>query len=202
MVARGTGTCPIVRVRCSDADVIKPVIDMAPGGVLVPRVNSAAEVEAVVSACRYPPQGTRGYGSQRGLEYGGMSQSEYLKIAPALTMVMVQIEHVDAVNDIDAILEVPGLDAVCIGPNDLSGSMNKLGEYADPQVDEAICTVLKKASASKVYAGISGGYDRGVFERWAKLGAQWISIGGDWAHMATNARSELSEARALLEASA
>ncbi len=199
IAARAAGTCPIIRVRCNDPDVIKPVIDMAPGGVLVPRVNSAAETQAVVTACRYPPQGTRGYGSHRGLEYGGMSQSEYLEIAPDLTMVMVQIEHIDAVNDIDAILQVPGLDAVCVGPNDLSGSLNKLGQHTDPQVDEAICTVLRKASDSKVYAGISGGYDRAMFERWAKLGAQWINIGGDWAHLAKSAREELNDARAVLD---
>jgi len=163
MAARGTGTASIVWVPGNEPDVIKPVIDMA-AGLLVPRVNSAAEVERAVAACHYPPRGTHG------IDYRAISQSDYLELAEEQTMVLVQIEHVDAVRNMDDLLHVPGLDGVCVGPNDLSGSMNKLGQIDHPEVVAAIDEVLQKTSRTDVFAGISVGYDSVSFAAWIEKG--------------------------------
>src|SRR5262249_40677127 len=114
MALRGTETAPFVRVRCNDVNVIKPVLDLAPAGIIVPAVNPAKEAAAAVPACKYPPRGVGGYGPRRGQRFGAVSQQEYLTTADQQILVMVQIEHIEAVRNLDAILEVPGLDGICL----------------------------------------------------------------------------------------
>ena len=113
-------------------------------------------------------------------------------------MVLVQIEHVDAVRNMDDLLRVPGLDGVCVGPNDLSGSMNKLGQIDDPEVVAAIDEVLQKTSRMDVFAGISVGYDSVSFAAWIEKGAHWINLSTDWLNLAAESRRILAAARAQL----
>ena len=127
MAVRGTQAAPVVRVPCNDRNVIKPILDLAPAGMIVPMVNSAKEAADAVAACRYPPVGVRGFGPKHGIRYGDMAIDEYLENADREVLVIAQIEHAEAVENIAEILEVPGLDSICLGPNDLSGSFGKLG---------------------------------------------------------------------------
>ncbi len=133
--------CPcLVRVPAGEEALIKKALDIGAAGVVVPQVNSAAEAERIVRYCRYPPQGSRGVGIVRAQGYG-LDFAEYVALANDNVIVMLQVEHIAAVNDIDAILRVPGVDALMIGPYDLSGSMGKLGKVNDPAVEQAIETV-------------------------------------------------------------
>ena len=183
MALRGTETAPFVRVRSNDANVIKPVLDLAPAAIIIPAVNSAEEARAGVRACKYPPRGIRGYGPRRGQRYGAVSQQEYLATADQQTWVIVQIEHRDAVKNLDAILAVPGLDGICLGPNDLSGSMGKLGRADDPEVVQAIDCVIEKARRTDLFLGVSTGYSPDTLPVWIEKGVQWINLNVDWLNL-------------------
>ena len=97
IACRGTGCAPFVRVCANDPGILKPILDLAPAGVIIPMVNSAEEAEAAVSACRYPKRGIRGCGVHRATRYGKDDLFEYFKRSDSEPLVIVQIEHVDAV---------------------------------------------------------------------------------------------------------
>jgi len=140
--------CPcLVRVHSGEEAVIKKALDIGAAGVVVPQVNSAAEAERIVRYCRYPPRGSRGVGIVRAQGYG-LDFAEYVAGANDSVIVMLQVEHIDAVKDIEAIARVPGVDALMIGPYDLSGSMGRLGQVNAPEVEQAIETVRTACAAA------------------------------------------------------
>jgi 2-keto-3-deoxy-L-rhamnonate aldolase RhmA len=125
----GSSCIPVVRPQWNDPVIIKRILDIGAYGVLVPWVNSKEEAEAAVRACRYPPEGVRGWGPRR----AGMFDPDYFKSANEEILVAVQIETEKALRNIDEILSVGGVDACYIGPNDLSCS---LGFGMPPRWDE------------------------------------------------------------------
>jgi 2-keto-3-deoxy-L-rhamnonate aldolase RhmA len=193
IATRGTGCAPFVRVPWNEPGILKPVLDLAPAGVIIPMVNSVAEAEAAVAACRYPPTGRRGCGVRRATRYGQVPFAQYLKDSEHEPMVIVQIEHIDAVRNLDAILRVPGIDSVCIGPCDLSGSLGKLNELDDPEV----CRVLEKACRKVRGAGMMLGTAGGPLEVWLDRGVQWIALGSDCGGIIMQSQSILTHAREL-----
>jgi 2-keto-3-deoxy-L-rhamnonate aldolase RhmA len=197
MVLRRTETSPFVRVRCNDVNVIKPVLDLAPAAIIIPAVNSADEARAAVRACKYPPRGVRGYGPRRGQRYGAVSQQEYLATADQQILVIVQIEHIDAVKNLEGILAVPGLDGICIGPNDLSGSVGKLGKANDPEVVRAIDSVIERVRRTDLLLGVSTGYSSDTLPVWIEKGIQWINLNVDWVNLFTHSRSVVDAVRKI-----
>ena len=143
----------LVRVGENSANLIKRVMDAGAYGVIVPNICCADDVISAVNAVKYPPAGTRGVGLYRAQGYG-KKFDEYLQWLESESVVIVQIEHIDAVRNIDEIFLVPGIDAFIIGPYDLSGSMGKPGKFDDDEVQEAIDQVLQ---AGKKY-GITAGF--------------------------------------------
>ena len=140
---RGTGCAPFIRVCANNPGILKPILDMAPAGVIIPMVNSAEEAEAAVAACRYPPRGIRGCGVRRAIRYGSDDLFEYLKLSDSEPLVIVQIEHINAVRNLDAILKVPGLNSICVGPCDLSGSMGLLCQTEDTELNQVIDEICR-----------------------------------------------------------
>ena len=149
----GTDVSTVIRVPWNDKTLIKRAIDTGPDGILVPMINTAAEAEAAVRAMKYPPRGERGAGIGRAQCYG-MRMGEYLSTANDEVMFIAQIEHVEAIANIDEIVDVAGLDSVMIGALDLSGSMGKLGQTDDPEVEEAVQKVLAACQRAGVPCGI------------------------------------------------
>ena len=143
---------PLVRVGGNDANLIKRVMDAGAYGVIVPNVNSAQEAKEAVNAVKYPPTGTRGVGLYRAQGYGRRFE-EYKKWLDQESVVIIQIEHIDAVNQINDIFAVEGVDTFIIGPYDLSASMGKPGRFNEPDVKKAIQTVLTAAKKYKLPAG-------------------------------------------------
>ena len=131
MAFRGSATVPMVRVPWRDAVMIKRVLDAGVEGILAPNVRSVDEARAVVAACRYPPNGERGFGPLRASAYYRQVEG-YVPDANANLIVATQIEDKRAVEDIDAIVAVPGLDMVMIGPNDLSGTYGLFRQHNHP----------------------------------------------------------------------
>ena len=146
------GVAPLVRVTCNDANIIKRVMDAGSHGVIVPMVNSAAEAEAAVAAIKYPPVGKRGVGLSRAQRYG-LGFKDYYKWNQEHSVVIVQIEHIDAVNNFEEIMAVEGVDGFLIGPYDLSASMGKPGQFDDPDVVAAIDSVITKAKELDILSG-------------------------------------------------
>ena len=144
--------CPLVRLTTNDSALIKRVLDAGAAGVIVPMVNSEAEARAAVAAVKYPPVGQRSVGLARAQGYGTTFDS-YFAAANADTLVIVQIEHADAVANAEAILTVPGVDGFIIGPYDLSASLGIAGQLDHPRLLEAVDRVQRVARSTGVAAG-------------------------------------------------
>jgi len=146
--------CPaIVRLTSNHPDQIKRVMDAGATGVMVPMIKSAADAKAAVDGVYYPPRGQRGVGLARAQGYGNSFQA-YRQWLDENAVIVVMIEHVDAVKAIDSILAVPGIDAYIIGPYDLSGSMGRPGDLNHPDVQAAIAQVLEAGRRANKPGGI------------------------------------------------
>jgi len=148
-----TETTPIVRVPWNDPGIIMKMLDAGAYGIIVPLVNSRADAEAAVAACRYPPQGTRSFGPTRAVYYAGL---DYFAHANQEMCCIPQIETAAAVENLDEILSVPGVDAVYIGPMDLSISLG-LPPQMDgeaPEYAAARQRILEACQRHNVAAGI------------------------------------------------
>lgn len=183
LAARGRNVPALVRVTGSSTPFIKPVLDAGADGIIVPQVRSVEEVKQVVSDCRYPPVGRRGYGPRVPSNYGRDGGSDYIQRANANVFVSVQIENTEALAAIDEIVRIPGLDSVVIGPWDLSASMGMLGDVQHPRVVAAIETIIARARAANLFVGAGMGPDADYAAVMAKRGVQWLQVGGDYSYM-------------------
>ena len=197
MAARGTDMAPFVRVPWNDAVLIKPILEFEPAGIIVPLVRTAADAAKAVQACKYPPLGIRGFGPRRGVKFGGVDTLTYLKDADNRILVFVQLEHFEVAENIDEILEVPGLDGVTFGPNDLSGSMGLLGQTNHPDVVKIFDKVCQKVRKTKLYLGVATGYSPENVQRWIDRGTQWISLNNDYNDMYLYAKIVLDGVRSV-----
>jgi 2-dehydro-3-deoxyglucarate aldolase/4-hydroxy-2-oxoheptanedioate aldolase len=143
----------IVRIPDNDTIWIKQVLDTGCDGIIVPLVNNAEEAKKAVLASKYPPEGARSAGIARAHGFG-MKFQEYISTANAKVALIIQIEHIDAVNNIDEILSVDGIDGVFIGPYDLSGSMGMLGDVTNEKVQEKITLIKDKCKEKNMPYGI------------------------------------------------
>ncbi len=135
------GVAPLVRLTSNHPDQIKRVMDAGAHGIVVPMVNSTAEAVRAVAATRYGPRGIRGVGLARAQGYGP-GFNDYLQWQGEGPVVIVQIEHRNALDQLEAILTVPGVDGFIIGPYDLSCSMGMPGEFDNPAFVAAMQSIL------------------------------------------------------------
>ena len=183
LACRASGVPGIVRVPSGEIGWIKRVLDAGADGLILPQAQSVEEVEVFVQACRYPLQGTRGYGPRRGTNYGRIDNEQYLSLANRETFVVGQIESKAIVDNIDALVAIEGLDGVVIGPYDLSGSYGLPGDLDNPIVVEAIQISIDKCREAGVYAGVGMGSDVATAKRWHTAGANWAMVGADYQYM-------------------
>ncbi|MFA7342849.1 MAG: aldolase/citrate lyase family protein [Terrimicrobiaceae bacterium] len=134
------GVTPLVRLTSNDANQIKRVMDAGAHGIVVPMVNNAEQARLAVSATRYAPKGTRGVGLSRAQGYGAKF-AEYLTWQSDGPIVIVQIEHISAIDHLGEIISVPGVDGVIIGPYDLACSMEIPGQFANPGFLDAMARI-------------------------------------------------------------
>ncbi len=149
----GSNVSTVIRVPWNDKTMIKRALDAGPDGIIIPLVNSKEEAEYAVRAMKYPPWGERGAGLSRAQCYG-MHMGEYLSTADEEVMTILMIEHIKAVENIDEILQVKGIDSIMIGALDLSGSMGILGQTSHPDVENAIQKVLAASKKAGISCGI------------------------------------------------
>lgn len=156
LLVQAAGLCPcLVRLPNHEPYTVQQVLDGGAAGIIVPQVNSAAEAERIVAAAKYPPQGDRSVGIGRAHGYGAHFHA-YLDRANEETAVIVQVEHWQAVENIEQIVQVPGIDAVFVGPYDLSSSLGKPGQIADTAVQAQLKKVRHACLAANIPLGIFG----------------------------------------------
>jgi 2-keto-3-deoxy-L-rhamnonate aldolase RhmA len=196
IAARAGGVPALVRVPSGALAWTKRVLDIGAEGVILPRVYDVKEVREFVSNCRYPPEGTRGFGPHRPANYGRNFGPEFAAQANRDLFVIVQIETIEAVQQLDEILKVPGLDSIVIGPMDLSGSMGMLDSVDHPKVQEAIQLVLGRTRKAGIHAGIGLWTSPGPIAQAIQWGANWVMCGADYAYMIGFADRMYGEIRA------
>ena len=182
--------CPcIVRVPANDEVWIKKALDIGADGIIAPQVNSAADAESIVRMCKYPPDGTRGVGIGRAHQYG-LGFNQYMERANDETAVILQAETAQALENITEIVKVPGIDAIFIGPYDLSASLGKMGQLTDPEIKQAIQTIAEACKKAGVRLGIFGATAEAV-EPFIQRNFTLLAIGTDGLLMAQNAKEIL-----------
>lgn len=175
----GCRALPLIRVVWNDMNAIKLALDTGAYGVIVPWVNTGEEAERAVSYCRYPPEGVRGCAPGRPASVWGLGEEDYLEVANDEILIAVQIETRKAVENIEEIVSVEGVDATFIGPMDLSISMGYRGKPFHPEVVKAMERVLEACTSSGVAPGIA--FARGVehINELIGRGFRFIGIGSD-----------------------
>ncbi len=153
LAVQGAGCDVLARLPSCDPVLAKQVLDMGAAGIIVPSVNSPAEAAQAVAMAKFPPEGIRGASLCRATGYG-RHFDEYFGAHNRQVIVVAMLEHIRAVRQADAILATPGIDAVLIGPYDLSASMNLAGQLDHPEVRAAQETILDACRRRDVAAGI------------------------------------------------
>ena len=145
IAARASGINAIVRIPANDPILAKPVLDAGADGIIFPMIRGYDDAARAMEACMYPPRGVRGYGPWRAYRFGTINGADYRATVDDTLLRFIQIEEMGAIRELDKILTIDAIDAFIFGPNDLSGSMGKLGQTNDPEVraviDEAIAKI-------------------------------------------------------------
>ncbi len=195
IAARATGTPTLVRVPGTDPLITKRVLDTGAEGIIFPQVRAAEEVRRIVSCCRYMPLGKRGWGPRRPSDYGRRSQEQIVREGNEGLFVVAQIENSQALANLDEIVEIPGLDALAIGPYDLSADMGFLGQLDHPSVLESIKSIIHKGHQSGLTVGVGDEAAAESAIRWAQMGIDWIQCGCDFAYLIQTADKLMEKVR-------
>jgi len=185
----------LVRVPAMDEAWIKKVLESGPAGIIVPHVNTPEEIEKILRWSKYPPDGTRSVGISRAQGYG-LNLQEYMEKANETIAIVPQVEHIDAVNNLDAIVKVRGLTSIFVGPYDLSGSIGKLGKVKDPEVHGMIQNVQTICSKTDIVTGIFG-VDAEEVNSYIKIGYSLVAVGLDTSHVSKSVQQTLLSLRKL-----
>jgi 4-hydroxy-2-oxoheptanedioate aldolase len=174
--ARGADIPAIVRVSGANQQEILRTLDAGASGVQVPQVNTVEQARLVVSAAKYPPRGSRGVAfGMRAAGYGFFGGAAYVEAANNQTVVITHIETVEAVDNLNAMLEIAGLDVVFIGPTDLSVSMGHPGDPSHPVVQATIADCIRRIAASGRVPGLMLSSVEQV-PTYANLGARYLTV--------------------------
>jgi 2-keto-3-deoxy-L-rhamnonate aldolase RhmA len=201
VAVNGAGAGAFVRVTSGDPAVIKPVLEMGPDGIIIPMVNSAEEAAKVIAACTYPPRGIRGFGPRRANRYGAVSDQEYLDTIDDALVKIIQIEHKDAVDNIEDILSVKGIDGIVIGPCDLSGSMGLLTQLQHPAVLAQCEKIIASCKAHKIPCGPSiGPTNQDYIKYWLDKKVDFLFCGDELTFVKMGAESTIEKIKELRSA--
>jgi len=188
-----TDTVPVVRVPWLEPGILMKTLDAGAYGVICPMVNTREDAQKLVAWTHYQPRGTRSFGPVRALLYGG---ADYPQHANDTIVAFAMIETAQALDNLDAILSVEGLDAIYIGPSDLSLALGCKPTFddVDPPVAQAIDHILERAKAHGVVAAVHNGTPEAALARVAK-GFQFVTVSSDARLMAAGAQQVLAKMR-------
>lgn len=195
---KATDTAVIVRVPQDDLATTKKVLDIGVDGIIFPMVRTAEQANALIASTLYPPYGTRGFGPINAVDYGYEDIQAYVDSTKTNVCRFVQIEHIDAIKNLDEIMKNEFIDGYIFGPNDLSGSINELGNIYGERNIGLIKEAIAKLKAAGKYIGLSTGeisYEK--LKYWSDMGIDMISTGSDYSFIkqaALEVRKTLEEA--------
>ena len=191
-----------VRVAENNPNLVKPILEMGPDGIIFPMSKTADDVRLAVASCMYPPKGIRGWCPRRINDYGLEPTDHYLDTVDERIMKIVQIETKEAVENLDEILTVDGVDAFIIGPCDLSASLGHIMDHTHPEVVSTIEYIIKKVHEAGKFIGVSyGPYDVPAIQLWLDRGVDMISVGGEIMYVYDGAHQTVKNFREALAAS-
>ena len=194
---QGNGMQALVRVTKNEEAIIKRVLDAGADGIVVPMIKSKQEAEKAVSFTYYPPLGSRGVGLNRAQHYGEGFES-YKKWLNDNIVIIAQIEHIDAIENLDEILSVEGIDGTIIGPYDLSGSMGYPGDYNRPDVKDALQSYKTKVNEANKPLGYHVIESDASFSiEKIQQGYSLIAFSIDFFFLGDRAKSELKKIKEL-----
>lgn len=185
---RDKGTIPIVRVWWNDLVAVKRALDIGAYGIVIPWINNREQAEMAVKACKYPPKGLRGCGPRRPT----FDDPDYMKTVNDEILVIAQIETKEAVNNIESIVAVEGIDVTYIGPSDLSASYGHLGDMTQPDVQSAIDRVHEASRRAGVSSGIHLGAGKTLQDR-VREGYNFLTVSSDFELLQTGALQILKQ---------
>ena len=189
-----TDTVPVVRVPWLEPGILMKTLDAGAYGVICPMVNTREDAQKLVAYTHYAPRGTRSFGPVRALLYGG---ADYPQHANDTIVTFAMIETAQALDNLDDILSVPGLDAIYIGPSDLSLALGCKPTFddLDPKAAQAVEHILARAQAHGLVAGIHNGSPEAALKRIA-MGFQFVTVSSDARLMAAGAQQVVATMRA------
>lgn len=194
---KGTGTPVIVRAPQNDLTCTKRILEMGVDGIIFPMVRSAKEVNEVISNTLYPPYGQRGFGPMNAIDYGLKNVKEFIDEGHKRCCRFIQLEHKDAIDDLDEIMKNPYVDGYIFGPNDLAASYGLPGQPFDEKITQVIKETVKKLHENGKYVAIaSGGYSEEILTHWSSFGVEMLSAGADFDYIrdgAVNNRKNLEK---------
>lgn len=182
---------PVVRVVAGETARIKQLLDIGARSLLVPMVDTAEQARGIVAATKYPPAGVRGVGSAVGRASRWSERADYLDVADDEICLLVQAESAEALRNLKAICEVPGVDGVFIGPADLAASLGHRGNPGHPEVQAAIEDAMRTIIAQGKAAGTLTS-DPALARRYLELGCTFVATGVDILLYAQAARARAS----------
>ncbi len=196
--ARGAGIAPIVRIPEIRRETILKPLDSGAAGLMIPQVNNAGQAQEVIFHAKYPPAGNRGAALRRAHSlYRKVSAAEYMKQANEETIIAVQAETPESIQNLEAIVSVPGIDVVFVGPFDLSISLGFPGEVNHPRQIEVIERVVEVCRKHKRTAGIHL-FDVPSIKAWIEKGMRFISYSNDVSFLSDAAAAGITELRKSL----
>lgn len=187
-------TAPVVRPVCGDAAMLKQLLDVGAQNLLVPMVDTAEQAAALAAATRYPPQGIRGVGSALARASRWKQVPDYLQRANEEVCLLVQAETVTAMDNLEEIAAVDGVDGVFFGPADLAASMGQILDPGNKAVQQAVEDGMKLVLSKGKAAGILT-TNQAFAQRCLDLGAQFVAVGVDTLLMTNSAKGLLDRYR-------
>ena len=195
LATRGLPTVPITRVPFNEPWMPKRVLDLGSLGVIFPFTNTRELAEQAVKACKYPPEGDRGFGPGLALSRWNLDGASYIRYANQNVLVVVIIERKEAVEHIEAIASVPGVDVLFIGAYDLSFSLGVGGKVNEPVVQGAIAKVLEAGKRHNIPVGLPVGSAEEINRR-IKEGFRFFQTSNELGLMSSGARALLDRIEA------
>ncbi len=181
---QNAGTPALVRLPEYDVTFTKKILDLGVDAVLFPMIRSVEDANSAMQLCLYPPYGRRGFGPMSAVRWGMESESEFVKNAPQQLVRMIQIEHIEAVEQLGEIVKIPYIDAYIFGPNDLAASMGHINDMYHPEVQEQIYRSVKILRENGKRFGVSlGSADMKKIAYWKSIGMNIFSVGADFAFL-------------------
>lgn len=190
--ARSANIPAIIRLPQNDLTATKRILEMGPDGIIFPMARSAEEVRSLIDMTLYPPLGSRGFGPIRAIKYGADDVTEYVNHGSLDMCRFVQIEHIDAIEELEKIVKIPYIDGFILGPNDLCASLGEgYNVFCDKNLDAIRRTVDILRKNGKVIGLATGSIAEDDIKAWSQFNLDMFFLGADWAFIYNLAKTTL-----------